>query len=327
MKNLVIILAGLMLVACGQSQEASFSLGSTEEKLSQSFEIITESQKVDVLWVIDNSGSMKSSQEALAANFESFSNKFVDKDYDFQMAITTTDAYKASGFSGANSRFVGGIMDKNTVNFVEKFTDNVQVGTNGSADERGQQSVEAALENGLNSGLVRDGARLAVIFVSDEDDTSSENNDYYFDYLKEKTNSTDDKLNFSVSTISVTDQACKLKLGSSTSVHKIGKRYNDLALASNGTVTSLCDDFSDSLSEISDKITRSVITKISNISLNKTPIRETLKVFINNTEMPESVDGSEGWIYDAKSNQITFTEGSVPEADAQFRVAYTPNGL
>lgn len=325
MKNLVIILAGLMMMACAQSEEASFSLGSTEEKLSQSFEIITESQKVDVLWVIDNSGSMKSSQEALAANFESFSSKFIDKDYDFQMAITTTDAYKDSSFGGADSQFVGGIMDKDTPNFVEKFTENVQVGTGGNTDERGQESVETALENRLNSGLLREGAKLAIVFLSDEDDTSKEDNEYYYEYLKDKTNSTDDALNFSVSTISITDEACRQKLGSS--VRKVGKRYNDLAAVTNGTVTSLCDDFSDSLSQISDKITKSVITKISNIKLNKTPIRETLKVFVNDSEMPESVDGSEGWIYNSEKNEITFTEGSVPEADAQFRVSYTPNGL
>lgn len=46
--------------------------------------------KVDILWVVDNSGSMKNEQEALANNFEIFINDFIDRNLDFNMAVTTT---------------------------------------------------------------------------------------------------------------------------------------------------------------------------------------------------------------------------------------------
>ena len=50
-----------------------------------------ERNKVDVLWVIDNSGSMEQEQQALILSFESFIQYFIDSDLDWHIGVTSTD--------------------------------------------------------------------------------------------------------------------------------------------------------------------------------------------------------------------------------------------
>ena len=318
LKSIVLVLtAGIMMSACSQDKN-TFSLASQEQSSAQNFEI----QKVDVLWVVDNSGSMKSSQEALAANFESFASKFIEKDFDFQMAITTTDAYKNS------SLYRGGVMGRTTPNFVETFVDNVIVGLGGAGSERGLQSVESALSDTSNGSLVREGSQLAVIFVSDEDDESNKDNEYYLDYLKDLKQSTADNANFSVSAITIADQDCLSDVGTPGSVHKIGKRYIEMANATNGTVTSICDDFSESLKQISDKI----LNKTEKITLQRLPIIDTIRVVINGVDVPKAdasldVEERQGWEYLGATNEIIFRGDVVPSAAADFKIYFTPRAI
>ncbi|QDG51510.1 hypothetical protein FIV42_12370 [Persicimonas caeni] len=50
----------------------------------------TEPEKVDILWVIDNSGSMCQEQEALRDEFDSFIEEFTARNIDFHIGVTTT---------------------------------------------------------------------------------------------------------------------------------------------------------------------------------------------------------------------------------------------
>src|SRR5690606_21598915 len=51
-------------------------------------------KKLDILWVIDDSGSMQDKQNALGFNFDAFIKDFMGTKVDFRMAITTTDKDK-----------------------------------------------------------------------------------------------------------------------------------------------------------------------------------------------------------------------------------------
>lgn len=95
------ILGGIMLVSfvgCGGSPSISV-LPSTDTFQQQGNEITA---KMDILWVIDNSGSMGPYQAELQARFDSFITNFVGKNYDFRMAVTATDGHytKTIGPSG-----------------------------------------------------------------------------------------------------------------------------------------------------------------------------------------------------------------------------------
>lgn len=74
------------------------------EKNSRSFSLLSESQNfqqstafaqknVDILWVIDNSGSMANSQANLRNNMSAFINRFSTLGVDYQMAVIGTDAW------------------------------------------------------------------------------------------------------------------------------------------------------------------------------------------------------------------------------------------
>src|SRR5690606_26393323 len=93
LKNVTVALAvATMLTGCG-SASPSFSILATGDSFKQNSEAINV--KIDILWVIDTSGSMQEEQDQLAANFGSFISGFVSKNYDFRIAVTTTAAWRS----------------------------------------------------------------------------------------------------------------------------------------------------------------------------------------------------------------------------------------
>jgi hypothetical protein len=151
---------------------------------------------VDILFVVDNSGSMQDDQNILAQSFGSFIKAFREKDVDAHFGIVTTDTTAASARSGNKpywedgklngyyrpgpgnllSKFASSIwLDSEDKNLVGHFTANVRVGTKGSGSEQGLQSIELALADakigrgGFNEGFLRDEAMLSLVVVSDED--------------------------------------------------------------------------------------------------------------------------------------------------------------
>lgn len=202
-----VFLMTVLLQACG-SDSSSFSILSEAENFQQNAEEIQT--KIDILWVIDNSGSMATSQQNLVENFDSFISNFVTKSYDFRMGVTTTDAVLAGsewnsfyndpwngnyiknryyfgldraskaqlrdGVPGTSSSGVR-VITNNTPHIVDTFKINAVQGIEGYGDERAFQSLKATLDSPLNSGFRRSDAFLAIIIVSDEDDFSHNGTD------------------------------------------------------------------------------------------------------------------------------------------------------
>lgn len=87
------ILATLLLVlsvnGCGGSGVSISVLPSTDEFTQNT----NADVKIDILFVIDDSGSMSQEQQALFDNFKSFIELFYDKGFDFRVAVAKTSAY------------------------------------------------------------------------------------------------------------------------------------------------------------------------------------------------------------------------------------------
>ncbi|MBX3039341.1 MAG: hypothetical protein KF789_01375 [Bdellovibrionaceae bacterium] len=358
----------VLLAGCSKPAD-SFSLLSDEASFKQ--DVAYVQRKVDILWVIDNSGSMDISQQKLASNFQSFINRFEQLGYDFQMGVVTTFAYQdyyygtkdrsrlkdrgrdTKGTDTCNDdtdRYTGvRIMNKNTPNLNQVFMSNIMQGICGGGDERGLSSIEMALSNPDNQSLLRPGAFLSIIVVSDEHDTSYEDwqngiSSYaawdgfpswnkptlfpisrFVNFLNTKTNSVTGGIrNWSVSTIAVLDSACKTQLDNAdTSGFKrtYGTRYADMADASQGTKGSLCDNFGDTLSTISDQ----VVNLASVFKLNREPIESTITVRVNGVAIPK--DATNGWTYDAATIAIHFHGSAIPAAGADVRIAFDPKSV
>ncbi|MCP3932201.1 MAG: VWA domain-containing protein [Bacteroidetes bacterium] len=133
------------------------------------------SSKVDVLWVIDNSGSMESSQDNLADNFSAFINQLVSRNseevIDFHIAVVTTDL-KDKGRFVKNKILRKADMLENKSKFIGEFQNLVRVGISGAGIETDLMSMLLATRQEENRPFFRKDAILVVNIVSDEPDMS-----------------------------------------------------------------------------------------------------------------------------------------------------------
>jgi hypothetical protein len=151
--------------------------------------------KVDILWVIDSSNSMKEEHTSLGENFSSFMGQLLKSGIDFQTGVTTTDicSSKSQNMILKSENYCpdsrtqdsthhrgslvgkegGRVLTTSTHDIETLFKKYVNVGVKGSVFEHGLKAAEMAVTkslNGANEDLVRSNAFLAVIIVSDEED-------------------------------------------------------------------------------------------------------------------------------------------------------------
>lgn len=341
MKNISKLLGGVLLgvlVSSCQKSSESFYLLAAESTFKQS--AIYVQRKVDILWVVDSSGSMNSSQLALAASFQDFIQKFQTKNFDFNMAVVDTAGYLAHFYDNSYSQFKApGIMTKDTPNLETVFQNAVKVGITGTGDERAFSSLKHALSNPLNTGFHRPGALLVVIIVSDEDDFSHYDwangaSSYYFtenladpnmfsishfvDFLTSFTGSTPSNAlkNFTVHNISILDSTCLASLANSA--QKVSVRYPLLSAATGGVSASLCNDMGDVLTEIS----QNTIELAAQFQLDREPWPETLNVSVDGVNVPQ--DAVNGWTYDETTWTLHFHGTAVPAEGADVKISFEP---
>src|SRR5690606_10831447 len=105
----------------------------------------SETKKLDIVWVIDDSGSMGDEQASLGWNFSSFIDEFIQKDVDFKMAITTTDvssSTKKGRIIPDSDVLLTSIKAKeNETKFKDDFKRLIKVGINGSGAEKGLEAT------------------------------------------------------------------------------------------------------------------------------------------------------------------------------------------
>ncbi len=197
-----VIAVVLFFVGCDKGG-GSFSVLSESATLNQ--EVTYTPRKLDILFVVDNSGSMNNFQQQLVDNFSSFINRFITRGYDFKIAVTTTEAYRyqqlaltgtcSSYCEEGRVQFRRGsasnpfVIDKanydlsnptGQTTLKNDFIANAHMGTDGSGDERALSSFVSALNYKTNSdgtpspnaGFHRADAFLAVVMISDEEDFS-----------------------------------------------------------------------------------------------------------------------------------------------------------
>jgi hypothetical protein len=151
--------------------------------------------KMDIVFVVDDSGSMSEEQANLTANFPKFvtvldaTKTSNGMPLDYRVAVTTTGkSYKtkdpifglpinAKGDNGAFRKNCGGTkpwLEKSEAS--ASFECRAKVGTNGPSAEMPLEAMKLALNermaDGTNAGFLRKDALLAIVFLTDEDDCS-----------------------------------------------------------------------------------------------------------------------------------------------------------
>ncbi len=348
------LLLGLGLSACSKPG-ANFDALATGQSFQQN--AVTVNNKIDILWVVDNSASMDPLQQNMVSNFNNFIQNFQTKGFDYNMVVTTSDSYLAAptydnnptlaawrdGVGSALSGFF--YITPLIPNIVQNFVTNATQGALGSADERAFSSITAALSSPLNAGFPRAGSFFAVIILSDEDDFTDPNrpelswikgglpdHDYadtnlvtvnsMVSYLDNLTSSTPTNRHYNVSAISVLDSACQASHVAASPATIVGQRYMQLVTDTNGILGSICDSsYANSLNFIQQQI----ISLSSEFALSGSPNASTIVVTVNGQTVPQST--TNGWTYIPASNTIQFTGSAVPSASASISVAFQPSQL
>lgn len=356
-KSLKLLIAGmtasLLFTGCGG--DPSFSLTSVNEKLDQDIES-TQISKVDILWVIDNSISMQKAQKSLATNFKSFISNFSDKDLDFQLGVVSTDSFrKYKKYSEVqksnNARLRDGswltgrsgvyIVNPETPDLIDTFVTNVTLGTEGFGDERAFSSIEAVFKEDFNKNFLRQDSFLAIIIVSDEDDFSYDGSGQwekirgqkpelypvskFVDFLDDTTGMVYGSRRYNVSSIHIKsgDETCLKKLR--TIDQKYGARYEKLVEATNGSVISLCSDFSKSLDQLSEDIILASLR--DSFKISRRPVISSIEVKVDGRTVSKSINGSEGWVYinpEKGKYLIRFTADAIPPSGSKVDITFDP---
>jgi hypothetical protein len=147
---------------------------------------------VDILFVIDNSGSMADKQQRLASSFPGFADviqKRLPSAKTIQVGVVASSAYytaapgaclvkTTSGPDSTNTtcRVGAPYLDARDPAFAGRFACVAKVGAGGDSDEIPMKNLLGALDaknvapSGCNAGFSRPDALLVLVIITDEDD-------------------------------------------------------------------------------------------------------------------------------------------------------------
>ncbi len=321
--------------------------GVTFSRTVDQFEQVS-GREVDVLFVIDNSGSMGEEQSNLSRNFSAFISAARTWDTDFQIGVVTTQVEgnvdDPTGGTRQPGQLLGNprIITPTTPSYETAFSRNARVGTGdpGTA-ESGLESARLALVDpqitdldapcdadcvepymcvsgrcgGYNRTFLRENASLEIIFVSDEEDQSNASEAFFIDFFRSIKGEFNDAL-FHASAIAGPRGGCSSSDGDAAA----GDRYINVAEATNGGVASICDrEFATALANIGNR----AFGLRRQFALSRVADPASVQVFnLSSCSGGTRTPSSSGWTFDRTSNSIIWAEGSEPGADTCFEVEY-----
>ena len=288
----------LGLAAC---QDYSYS----EKTFSQTYVQEEFNSKADLVFVIDDSPSMAEEQELLGYNFDVFVDVVEGTYADWQAAVITTDVSTEEA-----GKVRGDFLSPDTPDLATAFIDAVSVGYRGSRDEQGLAAAALALSPDHNPGLVRPGAKLNVIILSDEDDHSPGTVDAYLQDCRVASGNGDFAFHAIVGDL---PEGC----ASGTSAADPGVRYLEAAEKTDGYKDSICaEDYTEILTQIGLDL-----SDLPDTFVLADPVEQaSLEVWVDEAIIPNR--DRDGWLFDAAQNAVVFSGYAVPRPGMSIAVYY-----
>ena len=146
-------------------------IGIVTDEYSQTF-LPPETGLLDLIFVVDNSGSMNTLQTQMMNNISNITSIFSNANIDYKIGIITT----------SSSNFVGQVITVYSTNPSSLLYNNFSIiGTSGGGTEKGLEKIHQSLTSGqaYATNFLREDATLAIIFLSDEKDQSPLNWSFY----------------------------------------------------------------------------------------------------------------------------------------------------
>ena len=139
----------------------SHQQGAAPSSATDSFQQESENGIVDILIVIDNSGSMREEQQNLSTKLQPLLTSISNSNW--QIGVITTDP---------RDPCMRAVIKKGDANYLSAFATAINAGTSGSGNEQGIRQAVEGLGCSTNQ-WVRANSSLAVLIISDEDNCSN----------------------------------------------------------------------------------------------------------------------------------------------------------
>jgi hypothetical protein len=259
---------------------------------------------IDIIWVIDQSGSMNSDYDRIIAGIEAMLNALPNSDWRLNIISTDPD----SGTLQATFPIVPGDDLKALLSLYADMA--IAAGE----EERGFSALYNYITyNSSADWWLRRDAALLVVFVSDEEDQSySQFPDAISDFISWYTQMRSNGSTFMSSIVNIAkNSACDVQ----PTGNNVGSRYIEATNYLNGAVIDFCsDDWSQGVSDAVDGL-----DPVEELELTHIPYVDSIRVFY------DGIDITSGWHYDVLSNKVIFDV--VPDGGVLVEIGYIVDTL
>jgi hypothetical protein len=322
----------------------SVAVAATFIEASQSF---TQNEDLnnaaDIMWVIDNSGSMGQEQDNLGNGVDQFFDSLNTAGLDLRLAVTTTDGGSCEELltlpDDASANFISPTTPDGKNQWGDDYDGIARPGTSGSGTETGFYCADKVNLTGFD----RETAPNIVFFVSDEPENESLGNSfpsgaYGGDYSPRDFNtykqifigsgatyfsitgpSTAVRPTFDDPYPSADDSSCSGDGGSADG----GAHYREIAALTGGSSASICAS-STSWAIMYDQIIQTATGLASSFKLDFPPQAGSVRVTVNGVAVVRDTSHNDGFdvVYGSDEASIVFYGEAIPTAGDEITVTY-----
>ena len=258
---------------------------------------LDEEPPVDLMFVVDQSGSMDDDQRSLATNF----NRFITQlsGYTTGWRIIVVNAY-----DGCNN---SGILTESTPDYEGKFETAVKEGSQSEWENQGESGLYVSWmglkmtpSGKCNDGFMRDDALLHMIVVTDERDQAPQPWSYYVEEYE--------RIKGDPDMVKISAIAGDVPGGCGMAEPATG--LYEAVSAMGGVFLSICSDWGTNVDDLADASVPQTTYELSH-----TPNPDTIVVEVNGTQR------NSGWHYDSASNHVVF-DSNYPEGGDVVEITY-----
>jgi hypothetical protein len=329
-----LILLMMFLVSCKPETKYAFyeNIPKLEEdKRIYPLSLLEVDKNIDVLIVIDNSGSMMSIQQNVIKNSKVFLEQFAKQPYiNWKIGLISTDKAEPP-YLGFDTSFDWTLIDSRDPNSFDKtvriFQDAVsEFGTNGDASEYVFYNVKRTVDlydgrGNSRAAFLRQNSHFVVIMISDEDEQSKDDFGAAYDapaFFKTMSSYVaGNKILRFYGALNRKDLPGCDNPGDYTTY--AGSQYEKIINMSNGFNISAClPDFGNDLAKIGKDI--AALVGLPSLLLKQRPIADTIRVYYKDRLLapgPKELGGV--WFYEEDTNTINFyTMDFVQDINSDF---------
>jgi len=275
-----LLLASVLLLP-GCSDLTAVRIENPECVWVDSFRQLPDVNGIDIIWVIDTSGSMSNDQDNLLAGIEAMMMALPPSGWRLNMISTEPSDAGIQLFP---------LVPGDSIDDAKDMLEQVQIQSNGSAVEKGFSSIMEYVDgNPYSSTWMRMDALLLTVFVSDEEEQSLITTSSFVDWYSYTSAWS------SISSIVNIDpdlSSCEY----APPVSQVGNRYMDAANFFNGVIVDICaEDWAPGVRDASN-----VLDPIEMIDLTQLPREDSIVVLVDRAIYID-------WVYIESENRVRFT--------------------